>query len=412
MKIWIVNQYASTPETGGSTRHVNIGAELAGLGYDVTVIGARWYHKLLDQDAALAAPEIENRGGWRYVRVPVPQYKHGGDPRRGINWIVFALRLARLDKRLGDRPDVVFYSSPSLVGYLGAERLARRIGARLIFEVRDIWPLTLVQVGGKSPLNPIIRWFQWIEDRALRNADAVVSNLPNAVEHMVTRGMDAAKFTWIPNGFNAADMAEPMPLDPTILDAIPKRQFLVGYTGAHGPANGLDSLLDAAVLLKDDLRFGFLLVGKGNQKDRLMQRAKTEKLDNVTFLEPVQKRQVPLILKHLDVCYIGLKNEPLFRYGVSPNKLFDYVGAARPVLFAIDAGPYRPVEEMGAGIQIPPEDPEALHDALLRFISMPDEEREAMGRNGKEKAVAMHEYGVLAKRIDAELLRPYRSEDG
>lgn len=406
MKIWLVNQYASTPETGGSVRHANIGRELAAMGHDITVVAARWHHKLIDVSASLAAAEVEDRGGWRYVRLPTWRYNGGSDPRRIGNWARFALALSRLDKRLGETPDVVLYSSPSLFGYFGAERLARRTGALLIFEVRDIWPLTLTTVGNKSARHPLIRVMQWTEDRALRGANAVVSNLPNAVEHMVTRGMPPEKFTWIPNGFNAADMAEPEPLDPAAAEAIPKDRFVVGYAGSHAPANALDTLLDAAALVRNNPRIVFVLAGFGNQKLRLQARVRDENLTNVRFIDPVPKRQVATLLRRFDLCYNGMLDEPLYRFGVAPNKLFDYFGAGRPVLFSVDAGSYRPVETFGAGIQVPPEDPVAIRDAVVRLSEMTPDTLEAMGRAGHENALAIHEFGALARRLEEEVIMP------
>jgi len=162
--VWLINEYASTPETGTSTRHVDLAYELSRRGYDVYVIAARWHHKLFDEAAADAAPFVEERDGYRYVRLTMPRYGSGHDPRRAANWLRFGWKLASLDRRLGVGPDVVLYSSPGLVAYLGAERLARRVGARLVFEVRDIWPMTLVEVGGKSARHPAIRFMQWVED--------------------------------------------------------------------------------------------------------------------------------------------------------------------------------------------------------------------------------------------------------
>ena len=199
-RIWIINQYSSTPDTGLGGRHHYLARELSKRGHEVTLVAAQWHHLLAE--GAEKAPEIEIREGFKFVRVPVPRYAHAHDKRRILNWLIFGSRLRHLPKRLGADPDTILYSSPSLLGFLGALRLARRLRVRMVFEVRDIWPLTLQEVGGQSPRSPLIAWMQRIEDRAYAESDAVISNLPNSVDHMVSRGMDASKFTWIPNGFH------------------------------------------------------------------------------------------------------------------------------------------------------------------------------------------------------------------
>jgi hypothetical protein len=115
-----------------------------------------------------------------------------------------------------------------------AQYLAKKCKAKLVFEVRDIWPLTLTEIGGFSMKHPFILLLQWIEDRAYRYSDRVVSNLKNSVEHMIARGMEAEKLAWIPNGFSRDEFSLVKPLDADVLMKLPGNKFIVGYTGTFG----------------------------------------------------------------------------------------------------------------------------------------------------------------------------------
>jgi len=402
--IWIINQYASTPATGVGGRHHHLARELAARGHRVYLIAAQWHHLLRDGGASEGAPLAERVEGYDFVRLPTPRYSHAHDRKRVLNWVLFAWRLASLRRRIPDPPDVIMCSSPSLFAVMGAERLARRFGARLVFEVRDIWPQTLVEVGGLSPRNPMIQVMQRIEDRAYRQADGVISNLPGAVDHMVSRGMDRHKFSWIPNGFSAADVERPTRLGADARARIPTGKFIVGYAGTLGVANALDTFLDAAERLQAQEEIAFVLLGHGKEKAALEASAARRKLTNVHFLPAVPKDQVQSVLEFFDVCSIGLRAESLFRFGVSPNKLFDYLIAGKPIIYGIDSGTYRPVEEFQAGIQIPPQNVEALVEAILKLRALQPAERRRMGENGRRAALEHHEYGMLARRLEEVLL--------
>jgi glycosyltransferase involved in cell wall biosynthesis len=403
-RIWIIYDVSSTPETGIGGRHHYLAGELVKLGHDVTVVAARGHHLLRDGIDADALPAEQKINGYRLLRLDVPRYAHAHDKRRILAWLVFAAKLPRLVRRQVTPPDAVLYSSPNPIGYLGAEHLARACGARLIFEVRDIWPLSLVEIGGYSPRHPFIRFLQWIEDRAYARADRVVSNLEGAVEHMVSRGMDRSKFTWVSNGIALEELAASAPLSPELEAQIPAEGLCIVYTGTLGAANALDTLIDTADILRNESDIYFILVGQGSMRINLEARRDALGLDNVRFLGPVSKLQVQSVLALCDVCYIGLTSDPLFKFGVSPNKLFDYFVSGRPVLYGIDSGDYKPVERHAAGLTVPAEDPQALADTIRRLRDMPEAERRRMGENGRRAALEHYDYAKLARRLEKVLL--------
>ncbi|MFB9149855.1 glycosyltransferase family 4 protein [Roseovarius ramblicola] len=401
-RICIIYPESSTPQTGMGGRHHYLARELVRLGHDVTVVAARWHHLLRDGVDTDALPAEEVVEGYRFVRIDVPKYAHAHDRRRVLAWLVFAAKLPALRRRLAAAPDVVLYSSPHPVGYPGAERLARACGARLVFEVRDIWPLTLIEIGGYSPRHPFIRFLQWIEDRAYARADRVVSNLEGAVEHMVARGMDRDKFTWVSSGIALDEVAAPAPLSPEVAAQIPADGLRIVYTGTLGTANALDTLIEAAALLRDLPDVHILLVGQGRARADLEARRDALGLTNVRFIGPVPKPQVQSVLAACDVCYIGWLKSPLYRWGIAANKVPDYLFSGRPIIHGFSGG-NDPVGKFDAGLTVPAEDPEALANAIRRIHAMPETERRRMGENGRRAALAHYDYAQLARRLEEVL---------
>nr|WP_289711344.1 glycosyltransferase family 4 protein [Aeromonas veronii] len=395
---WVINQYASTPATGIGGRHYYLARELVKQGYRVYLIASSANHLLHHKPEINQPYKVEQVDGVDFVWVKMPQYSDAHSKRRALSWFLFAWRLQGLVGFL-TKPDVILYSSPSPIAFLGAEWLANKFKARLVFEVRDIWPLTLTEIGGYSAKHPFIKIMQWIEDRAYRRADAVISNLKHAVEHMVSRGMSREKFSWIPNGFSLDEVNQNVPLSDSVYQQLPQDKFVVGYTGTLGVANALDTFILAAEKLREHTDIVFVLVGGGKEKTSLQAMVSSKRLHNVIFIEPIPKVKIQAMLSNFDACYIGLTKDPLFKFGVSPNKLFDYLYSGKPVIYSIESGEYRPVADANAGIQISSENPDELAEAVLTLYHMPAEKRTLLGANGHKAATAQYEYCQLAQQL-------------
>ncbi|RBO85731.1 glycosyltransferase family 4 protein [Marinomonas aquiplantarum] len=403
-KIWIVNQYASTPETGMGGRNFYLARELAKQGHKVYLIASSSNHLLYSQPSLSGDVTFEEVAGFTFVWVKMPDYEGAHSKQRVLNWFLFPWRIQKLAKLIEDKPDAILCSSPSPVAFLGAQRLAKVFSARLVFEVRDIWPLTLTEVGGYSPKHPFIRLMQWVENKAYRDADHVVSNLKNSIEHMMRHGLNRDEFTWISNGFSIDEVSNPLLLDGNILEKLPKNSFVVGYTGTFGLANDLHTLIDAAELLKEVEDINFVFVGGGKDKQHLVDYVERKKLNNILILDFVKKQQVQSMLEKFDVLAIGAKKEPMYRFGVSPNKLFDYLYAAKPIVYYIESGDYNPIKNAEVGFEIESGNPKALADAILKIYQLPIKQRQKMGENGRKVALEEYEYGMLAKKLAAVLL--------
>ncbi len=401
MNIWLVNHYAVPPGRPGGTRHFAFARKLRERGHRVTIIASSFDHYVrreaeLRQGEAYRLEEIE---GIRFLWIRTPPYS-GNSPARAWNMVVFALRVLRTaSPALLGSPDIVWGSSPHLLAALAAERLATRYRAPFVLEVRDLWPQTLVDLGGFSPRHPFIRLLEAIERYLYRRSDRIISLLPLAYLHMVEKGADPAKIAWIPNGVDLSLVPPPTPPEP-------RPVFSVMYAGAHGLANNLDLIVDAAAILEKkgwSSRIEFRLVGDGPEKPRLERLAQEREIQNIRFEGPIPKRDVYDALRSADAFVISLKESPLFRWGVSPNKLFDYMALARPVIFAVAAAS-NPVAEAGAGITVPPNDPEALAEAAIQLAEMSAADRWAMGLRGRRYVEERHSLQRLTDGLE-ELLR-------
>jgi glycosyltransferase involved in cell wall biosynthesis len=399
--IWLINQYASTPETGMGGRHYYLAKELAKQGHKVYLIGASFNHLLRKPPKLDNAFKIEEVEGFQFIWVKVPSYKEAHSKKRVLNWFKFALQLLKLPKVIADKPDVILASSPSPFAFLGAQRLAIKTGARLAFEVRDIWPLTLMELGGYSSKHPLIKLMQWTEDKAYRDADVVLSNLPNAVDHMVQRGMARDKFTWVPNGFDQSEVSKLEALPESVSALIPKDKFIVGYTGTLGVANALDSLIEAAELLQNQSDIIFILVGGGKEKVNLMKKA--DSLSNVIFIDPINKAQIQTMLAQFDVCFIGWQDKPLYRFGIAANKLPEYMLSAKLILHAF-SGKGDSVALAKAGKTVPAQNSERIADAVLKLKALSPEQRNQMKKNGREYALKNYDYVKLSEKLANVLL--------
>ena len=402
MNILLINHYAGSREHGMEYRPYYLAREWQRLGHQVRIVAASCSHLRLKSPGLNGAVTEELVDGVPYVWLKTPAYQGNGSRRAG-NMLAFVGQLFRHASRLTQpKPDVIIASSTYPLDNLPARFMARRCGAKLVYEVHDLWPLSPVELGGMSARHPFIQVMQWAENFAYRSADRVVSMLPNARAHMEAHGMDAGKFAHVPNGISVAEWKDENTPLPESHAAVLSRlresgQFIVGYAGGHALSNALGYLLDAARLLPAE-RVTFVLVGSGTEKENLMNKVRALELRNVIFLPAVAKNLIPALLCGMDALYIGWQNRPIYRFGVSPNKIFDYLMACRPVIHSVSAS-NDVVAESGCGLTVPPENPDAIAKAIRQLMALSPSEREQMGRRGREFVVQHHDYRILAKRF-------------
>lgn len=401
MNILLINHYAGSDYHGMEFRPYYMAREWKSMGHNVTILGADFSHLRKKNPVVQEDFQEEIIDGITYVWVKTPEYKGNGVGRiKNISTFMWKLRCNY--KKIADKykPDAVIASSTYPLDIYPAHRIAKRCNAKLCFEIHDLWPLSPMEIGGFSEKNPAIIVLQRAEDFAFKNSDVIVSILPDADKHIKERGFSTDKFVYVPNGIIVSDEEKNPPMEKTIerLQELKEQgYFLVGYTGNHSPANVLDTLIDAGKNTTDE-KVKYILIGNGNVKDELIEYAKSNNVTNVEFLDPILKDNMDNALQLLDVCFISLKKQNLFNYGVSPNKLFDYMMAARPVIYAVEAS-NDPVKDCGCGITVPAEDPKAVAEAVIKIKNLTDEEKREMGQKGKEYVLENHMYHPLAEKF-------------
>jgi glycosyltransferase involved in cell wall biosynthesis len=406
MNILLVNHYAGSPRDGMEYRPYYLAREWVRAGHRVQIVAAAYSHVRTRQPVLAddALDEVIDGIGYRWL--PAPSYVGNGVGRVKNIW-AFLSRLWRETPKLVAefRPDVVIASSTYPMDIWVARRIARLARAKLVYEVHDLWPASPIELSGMSRWHPFILMCQKAENDAYRDADVVVSMLPVVAEHMRAHGLDLRKLHIVPNGVALEEwQTDPRPLAPelaTYLAALKRGgRTIVGYAGSHGLPNALDVLLDAAKLLRDD-KLSFVLVGDGHEKPRLVERVRAEGLDHVAMLAPVPKSQIPALLAAFDIAYIGWQRVPIYRFGIAPNKLMDYMMAGRAVLHSVEAG-NDPVTEADCGLTVAPESAAAVAEGLRELAEKTSEVRALMGERGRAFVVEHHSYRVLAQRfIDA-----------
>lgn len=407
LNILVLNHHTGSSKHGMAFRHFYLGKEWVRLGHRVTIVGASFSHIRLRQPISNGSTAEETIDGIRFLWLKTPKYDVNNF-RRVLNMVSFILQLfVRQDLLVrAFPPDVVIASSTYPLDIYPAYWIARKYGAKLMFDVRDLWPLTPIALGARSRRHPFVMVLQKAEDFAYSKAQRVICALPKAKSYMVERGMRPEKFIYLPNGVDPDEWSSdqcrlPEEHESVLAKLRSEGQFLIGYAGAHSPVMDLHTLVEAASLLKDE-PVSFVLVGHGPEKGRLEAQAGTEAESKVIFLPSVDKACVPRLLRSMDALYIGLKRSSLFKFGVSPNKLLDYMMAAKPVIHAIEAG-NDIVAESGCGISIVPESPQELAKAVRRLMMLDPAERDRLGTLGQKYVLAMHDYKVLARRFLAEL---------
>lgn len=398
MHIILIAHFAGSPRHGMVYGHYYLAREWVKSGNHVTIVAASYAHTRFTQPEVNDHIVEEYIDGIRYLWIPTPAYSSAGRIGRVSNIFAFVMRVWMTNLPI-QRADVIICTSHHPFAIHPARFLARRFRARLVFEVRDLWPLTLIELGGATQRHPFIKLMQFSEDYAYKHADKVISVLPAAKDYMVEHGMHPDKFLYVPNGVDMDEALQNVELPPAYIDIIEKLRsegkFLVGYAGRVGLSNALHSLIDAIGQCTNS-NIALIILGDGSHVSELKSQAKRIGVEGrIVFLNSVPKSQVYNFLERMDVVYIGLQSQPLFRFGVSPTKINDYMLAAKPIIYAIDA-PGNPVTECGAGISCGAENAIEISGALYHLSAMCQKDLSEMGNRGRQWIINNRDYRVLA----------------
>ena len=385
---------AGKPDSGWGERHYYFSKFWIKKGYDVKIISGSYNHLFHNQPKTgkdkFTLEHVEN--GITFCWVKIPKYD-GGSIYKLWSMIVFAFKVLSLNPKILGKPSNIIVSSMPIFPILSGWYLKKKFKVQnLFFEIRDLWPLTPMYLNGYSKWHPMIIMMRWIESFGYRKADKVISLLPNAHKYINKISRDPSKFVWIPNGIDES-LLKKEELPKSIIELLPKEKFIVGYTGTMGMANALEYLVEASESLKENLDIHFVLVGDGYLKSELSKRVKGN--SNITFIPKINKNQVQHMLTFFDLCFVGRNNTPLFDYGVSSNKFFDYMLAKKPIISSSN-NIKDPVELSGCGFVVKPESSNAIKEGILKVFNLNDNQKMTLGNLGYEYVKKNHNFNYLS----------------
>lgn len=382
----VLNHFAVPAGAAGGTRHTELFSRLHGWSHLIAVANTSAGQTQSDEPSAGFAP------------VAAMSYT-SNNWARVANWVSYGVSATSHFVK-GHRPDVVYGSSPHLFAGLAAYTLSQRWRVPFVLEIRDLWPQVLVDMGQLKATSPVYRALEKLESFLYSKADAIVVLASGTADYLVARGIPEDKILLIPNAADPEDFV----VDASREELRARYGFVrktFVYAGAHGPANGLNLLLNGAADT-GDADFDVVLVGEGVAKDDLIVQAKNLGLTNVRFCDPIPKSEIPELLAASDVGLHVLADVPLFRYGVSPNKVFDYMAAGLPVLTNTPGVVGDLVSSAEAGVVVSPSN---IADGLREMSALSATDLESLGAAGKRFMSEQHSRSQMAERLQLLLDR-------
>ena len=398
----MLNHYAQTPDVPGGSRHYMLGRGLVDLGYDVTIFASSFNHSRHYETKLVGKKKwrIEEFEGIKFVWLRTTPYQQN-DWRRVVNWCSYVNGALSIAPKLAREnqvafPDIVLGSSVHLLAVYAAYRLAKKFHCPFVAEIRDLWPQTLVDMGKLSERHPLTWALRQFERFLYHRAEKIIMLLPMAYTYTNSIGIPTEKIVWIPNGVDLSLYSD-CTTDHNVKEG---DTFTLMYAGAHGAANVLDVVLEAAQIAqargRRDIRFVF--VGDGPEKPGLVAKKEQWRLSNVEFRDAVSRTKLAQVLAEADAFVHVLPGISLYKYGISANKSYDYLAAMRPIL--LTGNPANNfVQDTGCGLTVPPDDPQALAEAVIRLADMPEDVRREMAQRGRAYVEQHHDYTVLAERL-------------
>lgn len=411
MHILLIHQSFTTGNEAGGTRHYELARHLVQSRHRFTAIASTISYltgQCHSQNNSSEKPTQGREDGIMVHRSYTYPALHGSFVHRVMSHLSFMLSSTLAGIRV-EGVDVVWGTSPPIFQGISAWLVARFQRVPFVFEVRDLWPAFAVDMGVLR--HPALIWVaEWLERFLYHHADHLVVNSPAYVDHVRDKGVLAGRITLVPNGVETAMF------DPEADGAEVRREFGLGgrfvvlYAGAHGPANDLGIVLQAAERLRDRKDIAFVLIGDGKEKQNLVYQAEEMALPNVHFVPAQPKSRMPELLAAADVGLAILKDIPMFTT-TYPNKVFDYMAAGRPTLLAVDGVIREVIEAAEGGIFVQPGDPKAMAEAVLTYYRNPDL-CHRHGQNARSYVATHFDRGDQASKLEATLEQVCREKTG
>jgi glycosyltransferase involved in cell wall biosynthesis len=397
MRILFLSQYFP-PEPGAPAARVSeLARAWVRTGHEVTVLTAMPNHP-----TGVVPPEYRGRAlvrerwhGVDVVRTWIYAAPNKGRVRRSLAYASYAASAMLWGQMHTRAPDVVIATSPQLLCAGAGAVAARAHGVPFVFEVRDLWPESIVAVGALPAEHPVVRGLTKVEEALYRAARAIVVVTDSFRTRLVERGVHADKLHVVKNGVDLGRFL-PLPRETALRASLGwDDKIIAGYVGTHGMAHGLDAVLDVAKGMASDARLRFLFVGEGAERARLEARARAEGIDNARFLGALPRDRMTEVYATLDIALVTLRRTELFTT-VLPSKIFEIAAMERPIILSVDGEARAVVEASGGGMFVPPEDVGAMSEAIARLAGDPAA-RERMGRSARTYVVREFDRETLAR---------------
>jgi glycosyltransferase involved in cell wall biosynthesis len=381
--IWYISKYAQVQNSFSSSRQFGYSRYFASKNNnDVSLIfsESNGFKNFTNKQQDLFREQfIDNV---RCIRIRGKHIDLGFSLKRIISWFVFEINLFRYIIKQNKYPDIVIVSSLSLLTILNGLYLKTK-GVKFILEIRDIWPLTLIEFKNMSTKNPLIWCLSKLEKIGYKHADCIIGTMPNLSEHVenVIGVNNKAKVFCIPMAYDKDIYKLNESLDKSILNKIPDNRFLVGYAGSIGHANMVSDILASVeeATIKNP-KICFLILGDGPLKNQLEQSYKNK---NIIFLGNCNKNQVNSFLLYCDILLHPCANNVVYKYGVSPNKWIDYMYAGKPIIASYN-GYQSIINEANCGEFIEAENIKLLSEKIIEYSNKPKKELKEIGFNGRK----------------------------
>ncbi|MGE8498727.1 MAG: glycosyltransferase family 4 protein [Pseudomonas sp.] len=367
--------------------------EMVRIGHQVIVISSD-SNNLVDLPVLTDQVTLQVDNGVKIVWLRTMKYSVAKSLRRILSWFHFEWNLFWLDKSKLERPDVVIVSSLSLLTILNGLLLRWKYKCRLVFEVRDIWPLTIIEEGGFSNSNPFVKGLSWLERLAYKKSDAIVGTMPNLAAHVKAELGHERPVYCIPMGVSQEHLSDVVEAPAEYAERyLSNNKFKVVHAGTIGITNALDVFFAAAEAMREYSDVEFIIVGDGALKQGYEKQYGD--LPNLVFAPKVPRNMVQAVLSKGDLLYFSVHDSKVWDYGQSLNKVVDYMLAAKPVVASYNGYPSM-IDESGCGLFVPANDIDAVVAAVLDIKSRCEEERSLMGARGREWLLQNRSYSKLA----------------
>lgn len=399
MKILFLTQYCP-PEVGAPQNRIfEFAKRLKKFGHEVTVLTAMPNYpkgEIFDgyKGKKLVIEEIE---GIRIVRTSIYATKEKSFMKRLRNYLSFTFSSVFTGvKHVGNQDVVLTESPPLFLGWSGYV-ISKKLKAKFVFNISDLWPESAVKLGVLHN-KFLIKASTWLEEYCYKKADAVTGQTKGIVKNIVDRGFDEKKVHLITNGVDTEFFKKENRDDEFRKSIGIENKFAACYGGIHGLAQGLEVIVNAAEILKDKQSIQFVFVGDGPEKKKLIDMANSKGLKNITFLPVQPKANMPKIIGSMDASVIPLKKLDLFK-GALPSKMFEALSTELPIVLAVEGEAANLINDAKAGIVVEPENSKAMADAVLK-LAEDVELRHTLGNNGRNYVMKNYSRDNITKKLE------------